>query len=294
MTKSISIIGLGLMGGSFALRARKLNLFEHFIGVETNPTHAKQALEREIVDEILPLSQALKKANYILIALPVGATADLLPQILDNINQNQLVFDLASTKSHIINSVKKHPNRNLFVSTHPMWGTENSGPLAARVDSFSGKVLVICDRENSKKNWVEKVSSLYEKLGMNIIYMDADSHDLHTAYISHISHVTSYALANTVLEKEKEEDKIFQLASSGFSSTVRLAKSHPEMWIPIFKYNRENILDVLEEHISQLQQFQTSLIMERYDEIQNFIFRANEIREILDKTSIINNKNPMI
>ncbi|CAI9430397.1 prephenate dehydrogenase [Candidatus Ornithobacterium hominis] len=280
--KTLGIIGVGLMGGSLALRAKKFSLFQHIIGVEKNQAHARQALKKGIVDEILSFPEALEKSDVILVALPVSATAEILPQILDQIQPHQFVFDLASTKEHIVNSVKNHIARQNYVATHPMWGTENSGPLAATEESFENKVLVICDAEDSREEWVKQTQDLYQKLGMKVIFMDSKSHDLHAAYISHISHVTSYALANTVLEKEKEE-RIFQLASSGFSSTVRLAKSHADMWLPIFKHNRENVLDVLEEHITQLQKFQTALIMERYNEIENYILNANKIRKILDK-----------
>lgn len=160
-------------------------------------------------------------------------------------------------------------------------GTENSGPKSAQLDSFSGRVAVLCDAEDSAKDAVEKVSEVYQLLEMNLVEMTSEQHDIHTAYISHISHITSYALANTVLEKEKEEDTIFQLASSGFSSTVRLAKSHPEMWVPIFKQNKENVLDVLNEHISQLRKFKAALEKENYDFLEELIKNANRIRGIL-------------
>src|SRR5690606_24953585 len=171
----------------------------------------------------------------------------VLPEVLDLINPQQTVMDAGSTKSGIVNWVKNHPNRNRFVAFHPMWGTENSGPQNALSESFSGRAAVICDSERSAEDALKTVESVAENLEMHLIYMNADDHDLHTASISHISHITSYALANTVLETEREEETIFQLASTGFSSTVRLAKSHPEMWVPIFKQNKENVLDVLNE-----------------------------------------------
>ncbi len=190
-------------------------------------------------------------------------------------------MDTGSTKLGIVNAIKNHRNRTRFVASHPMWGTENSGPKSAQLDSFSGRVAVLCDAEDSAKDAVEKVSEVYQLLEMNLVEMTSEQHDIHTAYISHISHITSYALANTVLEKEKEEDTIFQLASSGFSSTVRLAKSHPEMWVPIFKQNKENVLDVLNEHISQLRKFKAALEKENYDFLEELIKNANRIRGIL-------------
>ena len=179
--------------------------------------------------------------------------------------------------------MKNHINRNRFVAFHPMWGTENSGPQNALSESFSGRAAVICDCEHSAEDALKTVESVAENLEMHLIYMNADDHDIHTAYISHISHITSYALANTVLEKEREEDTIFQLASTGFSSTVRLAKSHPEMWVPTFKQNKENVLDVLNEHISQLRKFKSASEKENYDLLEDLIRNANKIRGILDK-----------
>lgn len=205
-----------------------------------------------------------------------------MPIILDLIHENQTVFDVGSTKSGIVNAVKNHKNRNRFVAFHPMWGTENSGPKSAISDSFSGKAGVICDRDDSAEDALKTVENIAENLDMHLIYMKSEEHDIHTAYISHISHITSYALANTVLEKEREEDTIFQLASSGFSSTVRLAKSHPEMWVPIFRQNKENVLDVLNEHITQLRKFKSALEKENYELVEELIRNANRIRGILE------------
>ena len=192
-------------------------------------------------------------------------------------------MDAGSTKYGIVQTVRNHPMRKRFVAFHPMWGTENSGPKSAISESFSGKAAVVCDREDSAEDALRMVQKVIENLDMHLIYMNSDDHDIHTAYISHISHITSYALANTVLEKEREEETIFQLASTGFSSTVRLAKSHPEMWVPIFKQNKENVLDVLNEHISQLRKFKSALEKENYDLLEDLIRNANKIRGILDK-----------
>ena len=191
----------------------------------------------------------------------------------------------ANTLGHshpkIVEAIKNHPKRDRYVAFHPMWGTENSGPKAAQKESFSGRAAVICDKEDSAKDALALVEKVAENLEMNTIYMRSEAHDIHTAYISHISHITSYALANTVLEKEREEDTIFQLASSGFSSTVRLAKSHPEMWVPIFKQNKENVLDVLNEHITQLRKFKSALEKENFELLEELIKNANKIRGIL-------------
>lgn len=279
----LAIIGIGLIGGSFALRSKKFNLFKKIIGVDKNPAHLEEAKKLRIIDCALPLEQAIEQSDIIMIAVPVENTMQLLPEVLNHITPEQLVFDVASTKLSIIDAVKNHPMRRNYVASHPMWGTENSGPGAATENAFENRVLVICDAQDSSPEKVQLLRDIYTQLGMNIIEMEAHEHDVHTAYVSHISHVTSYALANTVLEKEKQEERIFQLASSGFSSTVRLAKSHAAMWVPIFKHNRDNVLDVLDEHINQLEQFRKDLILENYENVEKFINNANRIRGILGK-----------
>ncbi|MFL1603950.1 prephenate dehydrogenase [Riemerella anatipestifer] len=277
----VGLIGVGLIGGSMALKLKSKNTSIKICGTDNSINHLNEALALGIIDEADDLENTVKKADLIIIAIPVDATQKILPNVLDLLDQHQTVMDTGSTKLGIVNAIKNHENRNRFVASHPMWGTENSGPKSAQLDSFSGRVAVLCDAKDSAKDAVEKVSEVYQLLEMNLVEMTSEQHDIHTAYISHISHITSYALANTVLEKEKEEDTIFQLASSGFSSTVRLAKSHPEMWVPIFKQNKENVLDVLNEHISQLRKFKAALEKENYDFLEELIKNANRIRGIL-------------
>ncbi|MDY3363150.1 prephenate dehydrogenase [Riemerella anatipestifer] len=277
----VGLIGVGLIGGSIALKLKSKNTSIKICGTDNSTDHLNEALALGIIDEADDLENTVKKSDLIIIAIPVDATQKVLPKVLDLLDQHQTVMDTGSTKLGIVNAIKNHRNRNRFVASHPMWGTENSGPKSAQLDSFSGRVAVLCDAEDSAKDAVEKVSEVYQLLEMNLVEMTSEQHDIHTAYISHISHITSYALANTVLEKEKEEDTIFQLASSGFSSTVRLAKSHPEMWVPIFKQNKENVLDVLNEHISQLRKFKAALEKENYDFLEELIKNANRIRGIL-------------
>lgn len=279
----ISIIGVGLIGGSIALKLKEKKLVDFICGIDHNKDNLKEALALNIIDEEANLENGIKNSDLIIIAIPVDAARKILPNILDLISNSQTVMDVGSTKAGIVNSVKNHPKRSRFVAFHPMWGTENHGPKSAVAESFSGKAGVICNHEESAKDALELVQKVVENLDMHLIYMNAESHDVHTAYISHISHITSYALANTVLEKEKEEETIFQLASSGFSSTVRLAKSHPEMWVPIFKQNKENVLDVLNEHISQLRKFKAALEKENFEYLAELIENANKIRGILDK-----------
>lgn len=232
------------------------------------------------MDEILPLDEAIKQSDVIILATPVDSMVRLLPEILNKIGK-QVVIDLGSTKSLLIESVKNHPKRGRYVAAHPMWGTEYRGPEAAVKGAFENVAVAICNSNESDNDALEWTKNMFIKIGMRILEMDAVAHDLHAAYVSHISHITSFALANTVLEKEKEEEAIFELASAGFESTVRLAKSNPAMWVPIFKQNRENVLDVLNEHIAQLRKFKSCLEKENYDYLLELIEQANKIRSII-------------
>jgi len=278
--KKVAIIGIGLIGGSLGLQLNEKGLAAGIIGVEANPRHAKKALELQLVDEVKELEAAIKEVDVIILAIPVDKMIDVLPSVLDLVEQ-QIVFDVGSTKGMLINVVKDHPNRSRYVATHPMWGTEYSGPEAAIKGAFENKAVVICNAEDSDPDAVEWVRMMYQKIGMHLLEMNATDHDIHTAYVSHISHITSFALANTVLEKEREENAIFELASAGFESTVRLAKSNPAMWVPIFMQNKENVLDVLNEHISQLRKFKACLEKENYEFLQELIENANRINKII-------------
>ncbi|AZB08169.1 prephenate dehydrogenase [Chryseobacterium sp. G0162] len=277
----ISIIGVGLIGGSMALKLREKNIASFIYGIDNSKQHIDEALDLKIIDAETNLQQGVKDSDLIILAIPVDAARKLLPNVLDLVSDHQTVMDAGSTKAGIVGAVKNHPKRSRFVAFHPMWGTENNGPKSAIAESFSGKAGVICNKEESAEDALNIVEGIVNALEMHTIYMNAEDHDIHTAYISHISHITSYALANTVLEKEREEETIFQLASSGFSSTVRLAKSHPEMWVPIFKQNKENVLDVLNEHITQLRKFKSALEKENYEYLEELITNANRIRGIL-------------
>ena len=278
--KKITIVGVGLIGGSLALQLHEKKISSRLIGVENNKLHAQKAIELELVDEVLPLDDAIKVADVIILATPVDAMVKLLPDVLDRVDK-QIVVDLGSTKSQLVDAVKGHPKRGRYVAAHPMWGTEYNGPQAAVRGAFEKVAVAICNAKDSDKDAVEWTRNMFEKIGMRLLEMDAYAHDLHAAYVSHISHITSFALANTVLEKEKEEGAIFDLASAGFESTVRLAKSNPAMWVPIFKQNRENVLDVLNEHISQLRKFKSCLEKENYDYLLELIQEANKIKGII-------------
>lgn len=281
MFDSVTIVGVGLISGSFSLALKEKGLARNVIGVSRTEASIKKALELGLIDEALPLKEAVQKSDLIYVAIPVDVTVPVMKEIMNLVGDHQIVADAGSTKNALCSALKDHPMRKRFIATHPMWGTEYSGPEAAVRDAFVGRACVICEKEKSDPDAVNTVEAIYKQLGMHIIYMDADSHDLHAAYVSHISHITSFALANTVLEKEKEEDAIFEMASAGFESTVRLAKSNPAMWIPIFIQNKENVLDVLNEHISQLRKFKSCLEKENYAYLAELIENANKIQKII-------------
>ncbi len=281
MFKNVTIVGVGLISGSFAYALKEKKLAENIIGVSRTKASIDKAKELGIIDEALPLQEAVKKSDLIYVAIPVDVTIPVLKQAMDIMTNQQIIADAGSTKFEMCNALSNHPMRKRFVSTHPMWGTEYSGPESAVHGAFVGRTCVVCEKEKSDEDAVNTIENVYKELGMNIIYMDAQSHDTHAAYVSHISHITSFALANTVLEKEREEDAIFALAGGGFESTVRLAKSNPSMWAPIFMQNRENVLDVLNEHISQLRKFKSSLEKENYEYLTELMENANKISRII-------------
>jgi prephenate dehydrogenase len=278
--KRIAIVGVGLIGGSLALQLNEKGLASKLIGVDSNRDHQKKALELGLVDEIMELDEAISNSEVVILAIPVDAMVKLLTSVLDKVDK-QIVIDLGSTKEQLLFNAKDHTKRGRLVATHPMWGTEYSGPQAAVHGAFENKAVIICDAKDSDEDAVFWTKNMFKKIGMHLLEMDAVAHDLHVAYVSHISHITSFALANTVLEKEREENAIFELASAGFESTVRLAKSNPAMWVPIFMQNRENVLDVLNEHISQLRKFKSCLEKENYEYLQELIENANKIRRII-------------
>ena len=281
---TITVVGLGLIGGSMALSLKENNFVKTLIGVDNNPKHTGKALELGLVDSVASLEDAVAQSDIIIVATPVDTLTFILPEILDLITENQVVIEVGSTKKPVIDAVKNHVNRQNFVATHPMAGTEFSGPEAAVRHLFDGKMCVLCDIQDSKAELVEIIKKMYsDGLKMNIIFMESNAHDIHTAYISHISHICSFALASTVLAKEKDEESIFNLESTGFESTVRLAKSNPETWIPIFKQNQENIIDVLDEYITTLLKFKGLMISDSYDKFKECLVQANDIKRILNK-----------
>ena len=283
--QKIGIIGLGLIGGSMAIDLRRRGFASEFLGVDADPLNASAAEKMGLVDRVVTLEECIDQSDMVIVAVPVGAALKLLPGILDRFEQtgakDKIVIDVCSTKELLARSVKYHSCRRQYVASHPMSGTEYSGPWAAKPGLFDGRAGIICDSHESDPKAVRIVEELYQALNMRLIYMNSSNHDVHTAYVSHVSHVTSFALALTVLDKEKDEKHIFDLASGGFSSTVRLAKSGASMWTPILMQNRDNILHVMDTYIEKMQAFRQALAADDEDAVRNLIEEANKIRRII-------------
>ncbi|NIJ55782.1 prephenate dehydrogenase [Dyadobacter arcticus] len=277
----ISIIGIGLLGGSFALALREKYPNIRFVGVDNSSVNQKIALAKGIVNEIVSLEAALQISELNVLATPVDAITSLLPYMLDHLPEGRTIMDLGSTKELICKLADTHSKRGQFVAVHPMAGTENSGPGAAFKELLPGKNVIICDKEKSNPDSLGLVETFLRDSGMQIHYMMPVEHDLHLAYVSHLSHISSFALGLTVLDKERDEKAIFDMASTGFSSTVRLAKSSPQMWAPIFDQNKTNVSKALGDYIELLKKFKEAIDSEDLDMSLNFMNRANDIGRIL-------------
>ena len=278
----LTIIGIGLIGGSMAMELRQKKFYDKIIGVDLNKGHQKKALQHGLVDEICELHEGVEKADFIIISTPVNVSPDVLQHVL-NMVDHQIVIDVGSTKEKIIEKIHLHPKRKQFVATHPIAGTEFSGPDSAHIGLFKNKINIICNKEESSKYAIDKTIELYNHLEMQNIFMKAKDHDVHSAYVSHISHISSFCLALSVMDKEKDEKNILNMAGSGFESTVRLAKSNKEMWTPIFTENKNNILAVLNDYIEKLQDFKVAITKNDKEELNSLIHKANGIKKILDK-----------
>jgi prephenate dehydrogenase len=278
-----TIVGLGLIGGSFALDLRQTGKATELIGVDKNPDHAAQALQLGLVDKILPEHEALSSSDIIILAIPVNALSEFVPHALDMIKADAILIDTGSTKGALCKTVSNHPKRNQFVAAHPIAGTENSGPAAAFHGLFKDKTNIICESGKTSPHVLEAALQIFNALEMKTIFMEAEEHDRHVAYVSHLSHVSSFLLGQTVLDIEKDEKNIFDLAGSGFASTVRLAKSSPEMWAPIFEQNVEYLSQALLEYIMHLQRFHYHLMKRDSKELHRIMSKANEIRRVLDR-----------
>jgi prephenate dehydrogenase len=282
----ITIVGVGLLGGSLALQAREKGIVKRVIGVDANPENGDKALELGIVDEMATLEEAIPLTDLVVLATPVNVISGLLPRVLDTLPDGRVVMDLGSTKEIICRAVENHPRRRQYVAAHPIAGTENSGPAAAFSGLFKRKTMILCDQEKSSNAALNLVVALAQSLEMRLSFMNSVEHDRHLAYVSHLSHISSFALGVTVLEKEKDESTIFDMAGSGFSSTVRLAKSSPDMWAPIFTQNTENISRALDAYIKRLQRFKE--VIDGQDEARSreIMQQANEIRRVLQGIDI--------
>ena len=282
---TIGIIGLGLIGGSMAIDLKRRGFASCVLGVEADPVHAEAAVRMQLCDELVPYEACLERSDIVVVAVPVGTAVKMVADILDRFQAagaaDKIVIDVCSTKEQINLTTQYHPRREQYVSTHPMAGTEYSGPWAAMPNLFDGRACIIANPEESSPKALKTIETLYNVLNMRLLYMNASSHDVHTAYVSHISHVTSFALALTVLDKEKDEKHIFDLASGGFSSTVRLAKSSADMWVPILSQNHDNVLQVIDTYIEKMRAFRDAIADYDQPQIRALIEEANRIKKII-------------
>ena len=280
----VGIVGLGLMGGSFALDLKSVCSSSKIYGHDNSIKNLEKALKIGLIDEIIDLSK-LREMDVVVVAVPVDVSLNLVRKILDLIRDDSIVFDVGSTKSPICSFLKNHPKRKNFLACHPMAGTEFSGPEAATTGLYLNKTNIICEVDKTCSILFKKALDIFNKLKMKNVFMDPISHDIHAAYVSHLSHVSSFMLGKTVIEKEKNEKNIFDLAGSGFESTVRLAKSSPETWTPIFLQNRKNIAEAIEEYVTTLEHFKKIIIDGNYAELKSILENTNRIKEILNKNN---------
>ncbi|MDX1629064.1 MAG: prephenate dehydrogenase [Fulvivirga sp.] len=278
----VTIIGTGLIGGSMALDLKKRRFASQVIGVDNNTTHLAKSLELGIIDEAMELEEAVPESDLVIVATPVDSIPATLQKVLDQVSPEAVVLDVGSIKEKICQAADQHPNRAQFVACHPIAGTEYSGPEAAHYYLFDGKINIITDASRSKQESLDVVNKVFDTLKMNTIHMDAHEHDRHIAYVSHLSHITSFTLGLTVLDIEKDEESIFNMAGSGFASTVRLAKSSPDMWTPIFHENSKNLVKAIDAYVDKLKHFKKMIEEKDQKGTHRAIQASNEIERILD------------
>ncbi len=277
----VFVIGIGLIGGSFALDLKSVLQQVEIFGIDENEAHLQEALDLGLIDKKATFGD-LDKADLVYLAIPVDTSMEILPRVLDLVNDNCVVTDAGSTKEHLCLKVAKHPKRRNYLAGHPISGTEFSGPTAAIHGLFKDKTNIICEVEKTAFKLQERALEIFKAIGMRIRYMDPKSHDRHIAYVSHLSHISSFMLGKTVLDQEKNERDIFDLAGSGFASTVRLAKSSPAMWTPIFNQNKKNVLETLDQYISNLEHFKKLMEEDNFQEIYSEMEKTNHIGEVLN------------
>lgn len=277
---NIAVIGLGLMGGSFALDIKSVYSNSKIFGIDNSESNLKEALALDLIDQIITYDD-LVKMDIVLVSIPVNYSLIVIPKVLEKINENTLVFDVGSTKEAICQILENHPKRANFLAAHPMAGTEFSGPKAAHKGLYISKTNILCEFEKTDHKLREFALEIFDNLNMKIIYMDPKPHDVHVAYVSHLSHISSFMLGKTVIEKEKNEKNIFDLAGSGFESTVRLAKSLPETWTPIFLQNKNNLVLAIDEYISNLNALKKIIENNDSNKLSSILNNTNRIKEIL-------------
>jgi prephenate dehydrogenase len=277
---NVFVVGVGLIGGSLCLDIKKMFPKVKIYGIDSSMDNLDLAVKLNLIDYKTSLDN-LNKADLVLISTPVDVANNIIIDVLNTINSKSIVIDFGSTKMNICSKVKNHKKRRNYLASHPIAGTEFSGPKAAFSGLFSNKTIILCDTEKTDKNLLITAKNIFRSMQMNIRYMDSLSHDKHIAYVSHLSHISSFMLGKTVMDKEKNENNIFDMAGSGFESTVRLAKSSPEMWTPIFELNKENIVESLEEYIMNLNSFKNLLQNDKFGELKNQMTQTNYIKNIL-------------
>ena len=278
---TIAIVGLGLIGGSFARDLRKSGIAELLLGVESAPQHAARALELGLADRIVSLEEALEQADIVLLAVPVDAIIELLPRMLDVVRPDQTIIDLGSAKLKIAEAVREHVGRERYVAAHPMAGTEDAGPDAALEGLFKDKTVLLCDLDWSAPDACRAALEIFHAVGLKFEFMTAEQHDRHAAFVSHLSHVAAYALSLAVQSEEKAGYAVPRLAGGGFASTVRLAKSSPEMWVPIFEQNRDETLAAINAFSARFEEFKRCLEERDWPGVERLIREANQIRSML-------------
>ena len=277
----IYVIGIGLIGGSMALELKQLFDDCTIIGVDQSETHLEEALSLGIIDEKGGLD-TLAEADRVILSIPVKECLRLLPSLLDQLNNDALLFDVGSTKEQLCKVIENHPKRDQYLAAHPIAGTEFSGPKAAHLGLFKGKPQILCEAKKTRADLLTWSKTTFRQMGMYLRFMGPKEHDRHMACVSHLSHVSSFMLGKTVLEQEANEQNIFDLAGSGFESTVRLAKSSPDMWAPIFEQNKENVLEILSAYIKNLEAFKSKLAADAIDDLHQQMKHTNQLTTILN------------
>ena len=278
--KNIFVLGVGLIGGSLARDLKRVLPASTVYGIDSSDNNLAEAVGLGVIDHASRF-EALSQADLVILSIPVDQANLFLPPVLDAVSEKTLVIDVGSTKGSVCDAVRNHPKRANFLAAHPIAGTEFSGPSAAIENLFKQKTMILCEVDDTDAVLLSKAMQLFKALEMHIRYMNPHSHDKHIAYVSHLSHISSFMLGKTVIEKEKNEKDIFDMAGSGFASTVRLAKSNPATWTPIFKENKANVLESLTEYINNLTHFKNVLEADDYEEVYNEMQNTNHIKSIL-------------